>query len=107
MTRTVLALPVYLDLDAFSRAAGMHPDFVVRLVDLGLLEAGSDSRGRLLFPPAQLARADRILRLRAGLSVNYAALGLVMDLLDRIDTLEAALRTQGRSTQGAKWTRTG
>jgi hypothetical protein len=28
--------------------------------------------------------------------VNYAALGLVMDLLDRVEVLEAALRTTGR-----------
>jgi hypothetical protein len=35
------------------------------------------------------------LRLRVGLSLNYPALGLVMDLLDRIEALEAALRATG------------
>jgi hypothetical protein len=30
------------------------------------------------------------------LAMNYAALGLVLDLLDRVETLEAALR---RTTQ--------
>ena len=34
----------------------------------------------------------RIERLRAGLPLNYAALGLVLDLLDRIHELETALR---------------
>ena len=35
-------------------------------------------------------------RLRAGFALNYAALGLVTDLLDRITALEAALRTYRR-----------
>ena len=34
-------------------------------------------------------RVARIQRLRAGLGLNYAALGLVLDLLDRIAELEA------------------
>jgi hypothetical protein len=35
-------------------------------------------------------------RLHAGFALNYAALGLVTDLLDRIAALEAALRTYRR-----------
>ncbi|MBB2506604.1 MerR family transcriptional regulator, partial [Amycolatopsis echigonensis] len=34
--------------------------------------------------------------LRAAFSVNYAALGLVLDLLDRVDQLERALRRSQR-----------
>ncbi|HEX3539930.1 MAG TPA: chaperone modulator CbpM [Acidimicrobiales bacterium] len=112
MTTTVLAVPVYLDLERFSRTAGLHPELVVRLVDLGLLDAAVDARGELRFPPAQLARAARIQRLRHGLSLNYAALGLVLDLLDRVETLEMAMRTQPRAPrtrpQGGtnrRWTR--
>jgi len=36
--------------------------------------------------------------LRAGLSLNYAAIGLVLDLLDRIDELEEASRRTGSRT---------
>jgi hypothetical protein len=46
----------------------------------------------VLLPPAQVARAARIVRLRQGLGLNYSAVALVLDLLDRIDELEAALR---------------
>jgi len=35
-------------------------------------------------------------RLRAGFALNYAAVGLVTDLLDRIAVLEAALRAAQR-----------
>jgi len=95
--------PRLLDLDAFSRAAGLHPELIVRLVRLGLLEA-TGSGDLLLFAPSQLTRAARMQRLRAGLSLNYAALGLVLDLLDRIDALEAASRRRPTGGPNRQWT---
>jgi len=117
-----------LDLQSFAAAAGLHPDFVVRLVNLGLLEASpgaapgpgpspppgpgaspapgpaQGATDALWFSPAQLAVVARIQRLRSGLALNYAALGLVMDLLDRVTELEGALRKLQRG--GRTWTRT-
>jgi pimeloyl-ACP methyl ester carboxylesterase len=90
---SALARPRHLDLDTFSRAAGLHPEVVRRFVALGLLEPAMSSTTELWFGPAQLARTARLRRLRAGFSLNYAALGLVLDLLDRIAELEAAGRT--------------
>lgn len=89
-----------LDLESFARAAGLHPETVRRLIVLGLLDATTDAAGDLSLPISQLAVVGRIQRLRAGFSVNYASLGLVMDLLDRVAELEAALRTRTRSTGG-------
>jgi hypothetical protein len=98
-----------LDLDSFARAAALHPDLVRRFVALGLLESTVDSAGRMWFAPRQLLTVARIQRLRAGLELNYAALGLVLDLLERIAELEA---TRGRTrpvvdrpnTGGRTWT---
>jgi chaperone modulatory protein CbpM len=87
-----LTRPLRLDLEAFSRAANLHPDLVRRFVALGLIDATPDAAGELWFSPAQLAAVARLQRLRAGFALNYAALGLVADLLDRIARLEAALR---------------
>ncbi len=84
-----------LDLDEFAAAAGVHPDLVRRFVALGLLEAGRDPSGRLWFAPGQVAAVARIRRLRAGFALNYAAIGLVTDLLDQIAALQAALRRAG------------
>ena len=87
-----LTRPVRLDLEAFARAANLHPDLVRRFVALGLIDAAPDADGELWFSPDQLAAVARLQRLRAGFALNYAALGLVADLLDRIARLEAALR---------------
>jgi hypothetical protein len=91
-----------LDLETFSRAAGMHPELVRRLVALGLLEAQADAAGELWFPPTQLSAAARVQRLRAGFGLNYAALGLVLDLLDRIARLERALRASRASARSQR-----
>jgi hypothetical protein len=96
-----LIRPARLDLDSFARASGLHPGLVARYVALGLLEVEYDSRGQLIFAPDQIAAAARLQRLRLGLSLNYAALGVVVDLLDRIATLEAALQTGSRRTGGS------
>jgi len=91
-----------LSLDRFADLAGLHPELVSRFVALGLLEATRDAGGNLRMPRSQLATVARIQRLRATLSLNYAALGLVLDLLDRIHELE------NRSRRSAPpWTRTG
>ena len=92
----------WLDVEAFARATGMHPDLVTRLVALGLLDVERDSRGRPRFRADQIPAAARLQRLREGLSLNYAALGLVVDLLDRIAALEAALRTGTRRLGGSR-----
>ncbi|MGI5237738.1 chaperone modulator CbpM [Dactylosporangium sp. CA-139066] len=81
-----------MSLDAFAAAAGVHPQLVMRFVALGLLEPVRGERGEPLFPGGQLARLARIRRLRAALPLNYAAVGVVLDLLARIDDLEEELR---------------
>ncbi|GHJ47509.1 hypothetical protein Cs7R123_48510 [Catellatospora sp. TT07R-123] len=92
MRTYAIAVPVRLDLDRFARQAGLHPVLVQRFVALGLVEADRDPAGRLWFRPAALHRVARVQRLRADLCLNYTAIGLVVDLLDRIDDLQAALR---------------
>jgi chaperone modulatory protein CbpM len=105
--RYALVRPARLDLESFARAAGIHPGLVTRLVTLGLLEADHDVSGQLCFPPAEIARLARIQRLRAAFALNYAALGLVLDLLDRLETAEALLRELSQQEGSHTWTRPG
>ena len=92
----VLVRSARLNMEAFARATGTHPDLIRRLVVLGLLEADRDVAGELWFASSQVAVMGRVQRLRAGFGLNYAAVGLVSDLLDRITVLEAALQEARR-----------
>jgi hypothetical protein len=96
MTTALVVASPGLTVDAFSQATGLHPDLVKRLVALGALDACRTAAGELRLPPAQLAAAARIQRLRAGFGLNYAAIALVMDLLDQIERLRGE----------RQWTRT-
>jgi hypothetical protein len=84
----------WLSLEELARASGAHPELVRKLVTLGIIEARTarDAPGDLWFSPAQVAAVARVQRLRAGFALNYAAIGLVTELLDRIALLEAAPR---------------
>ncbi|MFD3483214.1 MULTISPECIES: chaperone modulator CbpM [unclassified Streptomyces] len=105
-TRTVYALAPLpgLSLETVARRSGMHPDAVRKFVALGLLDARREASGRLRFAesaPLELARMER---LRVGLCLNYAALGVVVDLLDRISRLETALRRRDTRSDQPPWT---
>jgi chaperone modulatory protein CbpM len=86
-----------LRLDAFARATGTHPDLIRRLVALGVVGAEPDRAGELWFSRDEVDALARVQRLRASFALNYAAVGLVTDLLDRIAVLQAALRRSRRS----------
>jgi chaperone modulatory protein CbpM len=96
MVRAVRPSLERLSLEEFALLSGLHPELIRRLVALGLLDADRDAAGRLWFSRGEFAALARVQRLRAGFSLNYAAVGLVADLLDRIAVLEAALRVAQR-----------
>ena len=87
-----LVRPYRLSLEAVAASSGTHPELVRRFVALSLLDATRDSAGRWWFPVTAPLTIARIQRLRVGLSLNYAAIGLVLDLLARINKLEGELR---------------
>ncbi len=96
-------LPVRLaraDVDATAAAAEIHPELLERFVELGLIPAYRDGAGRLWFPLSTPSRVRAIIRMRADLSLNYAGIALVLDLLARIETLEnhRIIRLEGDSS---------
>ena len=101
--RYALARPFRLSLDNYARLTGVHPDLVRRLTTLGLLEMTRDAEGGLWFEPSQISAMAKIQRLHRELNLNYASLGLIIDLLDRIAQLER-LQRRHAARGGDRWT---
>jgi chaperone modulatory protein CbpM len=101
--RYPLARPFRLSLDSYARITGVHPDLVRRFIALGLLEITRDAQGVLWFAPSQVSAMARIQRLHSELNLNYASLGLIIDLLDRIAQLERSQRHPA-ARGGDRWT---
>ena len=87
--RYVLARRPGMQLDDFTTRCGLHPDMVRRLVAPASSLAGR-MPAAMRFEPSALVTVGRIQRLRTSLGLNYAAIGLVLDLLDHIEELESA-----------------
>jgi chaperone modulatory protein CbpM len=85
----------WLRAEVVAERCGLHPDLVRRLTALGLLEPVAQAGEDVWFAPSAVARVARIERLHRELSLNYAAVGIVLDLLERVERLEAELRRAG------------
>jgi hypothetical protein len=105
---------VHLTLEQLAVAAGISPTRVARLVHLGVLEPVAP--GTSTFAAATAARLRRMLRLHADLGVSLFSASIIVDLLERLEQLEAELaRWRGgpgepptpTDKEKRSWTRTG
>ena len=78
-----------LSIDELAARCDMHPTVVRELYRLGVIDFAEGTTD--LFPPDVIFRLQRMTRLRRDLGLTYNAAGLVVDLLERIDLLEARL----------------
>lgn len=76
-----------LALSEVARLAGIHPDLLERLIALGLVDP-VETTPEPLFDVSVVLRIRRVLRLRDDLGVNWAGIGVIMDLLEKIEALE-------------------
>jgi DNA-binding transcriptional MerR regulator len=76
-----------LTIEELAMASGITTARLVRLVSVGLIEPANQERGE--FTAAEALRLKRMLRLRADLGVNLFGAAIILDLVDRLHTLEA------------------
>ncbi|HYA02566.1 MAG TPA: chaperone modulator CbpM [Syntrophobacteria bacterium] len=76
-----------LTLEEISRLVDLHPEMVVRLVDLGLVDP-EVGEPEWLFRDTAVPIVWKIMRLHRDLGINWAGIGVVLDLLERIEGLE-------------------
>ncbi len=78
-----------------ARACGESEAWVLDLVQASILRATGDEQAQTLFAGQALFVARRVHRLQRDLGVNLEGAALALDLLERIDRLEARLRRAG------------
>ena len=76
-----------IPLAEFCGASGLLESLVVELVREGILEPHGDEPLHWRFSGACLARAQRALRLKRELELNWAAVAFVLPLLDELKEL--------------------
>lgn len=81
----------WLELDEFARACGVDTAYVCTLVDEGLVAPPLPWR----FGGDELARVRRIQRLQRDFEANLQSVAVMLDLMDQIESLHAALRRAG------------
>lgn len=83
----------WLTVGQAAERCAIHPDLLSRFVRLGLCDPlARDAEARHWFFAADVVpRVHRILRLRRDLGINYAGIGVVLDLLAHIEDLERRL----------------
>lgn len=64
----------------------IHPELLRMLEDLGIIEIREET-----IRPQQLQRAYKLLRLKQTMGVNLPGAAIILDLLERIEALEAEI----------------
>ena len=93
---TVLDETVYYSLEEVCRVCDSRTDWVVELVEYGILQPAGDTRSHWRFAGTSLHTAMKAQRLQRDLGLNLAGVALALELLDEIDALRSRLDKLGR-----------
>jgi chaperone modulatory protein CbpM len=88
-TEPLLRAEIAISVEELAAAVGIRPARLARLVQLGLVEPATP--GTSEFTAATVARLRRMLRLHRDLGVNLAGAAIIVDLLERLERLDAEL----------------
>jgi chaperone modulatory protein CbpM len=91
-TQTILTGIVVEDTTEFtlgelSRACGMPAEWILTLVEEGVIEPVGDDRTHWHFPGHCLRRVRIVQRLQSDLGLNLAGAALALELLEEVETL--------------------
>ena len=85
-----------LTLGQLCRACGVHADWIISLVEEGIIEPQGEDIRLWRFSGASLVRARIALRIQRDLGVNLAGIALVLDLIEELESLRAHMKTLGQ-----------
>lgn len=88
-----------LTLAELSALTGIGRPTLRRFASFAVIESYVDGGGTIRFPISELPRLARGVRLRRHLRIGVASLGLVLDLLERLDALETQVEPGATETR--------
>ena len=89
LTGIVLDEQVELSLSDLCRACSHHAEWIVQLVEEGILEPAGHNPAQWRFSGTSLQKAHIAMRLQRDLEINLAGVALALDLMDEIESLRA------------------
>jgi len=81
-----------LSLNDLRHACSQREEWVIELVEEGVLEPTGSDYKQWRFSATSLHRARAAMRLQRDLGINLAGIAVALDLLDEVETLRARLR---------------
>lgn len=95
LTGEIVEEDVELTLEELCRACEVSPEWIIELVEEGVVEPLGVGPGRWRFRGSGLRRARCAVRLQRDLRVNAAGAALALELLDEIAMMRIRLRRFG------------
>ncbi len=72
---------------------GIHAEYVVEMVEAGIVEPSGDRPATWRFSALSVMRSRKALRLQRDLEINFAGLAVALDLLDEVESLRHEVRS--------------
>jgi chaperone modulatory protein CbpM len=91
LTGVILEEQVELTLAEVSRSCAVHAQYIIELVEEGVLAPIGREQRTWRFTGTQVRRASIALRLQRDLGVNLAGVALALDLLEELNGLRARI----------------
>lgn len=92
LTGVIVEEGAELSLQELSRACATSTEWLVQLVDEGVLEPVGQRQSRWRFSGTSLKRARTARRLHEDLHINLAGVALALDLIEDLETMRERLR---------------
>ena len=97
LTGLILDEDCNFSLDEISTACSVHTEYIVELVDEGIVEPVEQQceQQHWIFSGRSLLRARKARRLQRDLGINLAGAALVLDMMEEIEQLREQLKRLG------------
>lgn len=85
-----------LTLSQLCRLCAVHADYVVELVEQGVVQPSGEKTNQWNFPGMSIQRIRKARRLQTDLGINLAGVAVILELLDEVDYLRHRLKDMER-----------